>query len=164
MYSRFRHVIIPTGMFAAFFILGAMFFSRFGLSIDTQELRCLTTWFILIDKKDLDVKRGDLVSFKHLYGARGMPKDKLYAKFLRGVPGDKIVVREKYTLINGERFDVTMSFGLKLFKESKETYEREFIVPKGQYFFMGNTKTSNDSRFWGTMDQSAVEGKVYAVL
>lgn len=151
-------------MLLAFFLLLSLFFTRFGLSIDTQELRCLTTWFVLIDKGDHDVKRGDLVAFKHIHGAKGMPKGLMYAKFLRGVPGDKVTVRESYTIVNGERFDVSMSFGIEQFKETPSTYEREFIVPEGEYFFMGNTTTSNDSRFWGTIEQISVEGKVYAVL
>ncbi|MFQ3189327.1 MAG: conjugal transfer pilin signal peptidase TrbI [Paraglaciecola sp.] len=164
MYQKYRHVLIPVGMFGTFFLLGAIFFSRFSLSIDTQEFRCLTTWFVLVDHSDVDVKRGDIVAFIHKDGARGMPKGKRFAKYLRGIPGDKVVIRENYTSINGDRFDISMTAGIKHFNETMATYERDFVVQEGQYFFMGNTKTSNDSRFWGTMDQSAVEGKAYAIF
>jgi len=85
-------------------------------------------------------------------------------KVLRGVPGDKVKVTETYTEVNGERFHVSMSFGLNVLDETMSSYQREFIVPDGHYFFMGTTPFSNDSRFWGTIEQSTVVGKAYAIL
>lgn len=140
------------------------FFDRFKLSPDLQNYRCLDQWLFLVDKSDTDISKGQMVAFRHIDGAKKIPKNTGLIKILRGVSGDKVKVTEHYTEINGERFDLTMTFGLKVLQESASQYEKEFIVPAGHYFFMGTTKFSNDSRFWGVIPKEQVVGRTYAIL
>ncbi len=103
---------------------------------------------------------GDIIVFEY-------PKDPSldYIKRVVGVPGDVIEIRNKQFLRNGEPI--------------KEAYIRQteptvvvplrdnfgpFTVPEGEYFVMGdNRDNSQDSRFWGTVQKSAIRGKAWRI-
>ncbi len=103
---------------------------------------------------------GDVIVFKY-------PKDPSldYIKRVVGLPGDIIEMRDK-----------------KLFRnnvEVKESYVRNsdpqgivptrdnygpFTVPANEYFVLGdNRDNSQDSRFWGTVEKSAIRGKAWRI-
>ena len=164
MYQKYRNIIFPVALFGIAGLMMLLFFNRFKLSPDLQEYRCLDQWLFLVDKSDKDLKKGHMVAFHHKEGAKKIPKGIGLIKILRGVSGDRIKVTENYTEVNGVRFDISMTFGLKVLEDEAAIYEREFIVPEGHYFFMGTTKFSNDSRFWGTIAKEQVVGRSYAIL
>lgn len=117
-----------------------------------------------------DVRRGDVVVFK-------FPSDPTrdFIKRCVGLPGDKIEIRAKQTWVNGERLDET---GYTYFTDPHvypdnpllhESFSRRdhfgpYIVPEGQYFFLGdNRDNSNDSRFWGPVPRASIKGRALLV-
>ena len=81
-----------------------------------------------------------------------------YVKRLIGMPGD--IVREDddgYVWINGNRLDEPYVTDLARAQDS--TGERTWIVPDGEYFFMGDNRgDSCDSRVWGSVPRSNLIG------
>lgn len=127
--------------------------------------------------------RGDVVVFKY-------PQDPSlnYIKRLIGLPGDKVIYRNKELTVNGEKVSKALLAKLsvslnpsgepvEVFNETlggvqHETYnsyrftphEGEWVVPDGHYFVMGdNRDNSADSRFWGFVPEENMKGRAFYV-
>lgn len=73
-----------------------------------------------------------------------------------GIPGDEVDIRNGRVYVNGEELSELYMKG--------ETHQREFsfpvTVPEGKYIVLGdNREVSKDSRTFGFIDRSQVEGK-----
>lgn len=155
--------------------------------------------FILVNKFDYGIRlpvinkkiipigephRGDVVVFRY-------PKDPSvdYIKRIIGLPGDKIIYRNKTLYINGKQVPQEWlgryagpehslpAAGDTLYMEqlgkvrheillnSKSgTLNSEYVVPKGHYFAMGdNRDNSNDSRYWGFVPEGNLVGKAMII-
>ncbi len=108
-----------------------------------------------------------------------------YIKRVVGVPGDKITLRGKELLINGEAIeyspkeayvmpgtdDIMLGMSRRsetlgdvvheiLVDNSGSVSEQSVEVPEGMYFMLGdNRDRSNDSRFWGFVPEENLVGK-----
>lgn len=135
--------------------------------------------------------RGDIIIFwGDMYG-----KKERYIKRLVGLPGDKVRVRQGVVYVNGEAtkrkyiesfernnemidaYEETNHDNItyKVFYRSKQmkyhllfdqNNTKEFIVPEGSYFFMGDNRDySNDSRIdLGTIQAENIIGKASFIL
>lgn len=127
-------------------------------------------------------ERGDVVVFRY---PRQPQVD--YIKRVIGLPGDRIVYKDKMLYINGEpiaqepvgiyKGDASnRNIGSSLRKENLMGTEHEILVravpgiegeyrvPEGHYFVMGdNRDNSNDSRYWGYVPEQNLVGKAFLV-
>ena len=125
-------------------------------------------------------KRGDVIVFRY-------PEDPSidYIKRVIGVPGDKIVYRNKQLWINDQKInlkDLYPSPDDERFEELEETLGKvthliqlskdynylaqpqEYRVPPGHYFAMGdNRDNSKDSRFWGFVPDENLKGRAFFI-
>jgi len=108
------------------------------------------------------IRRGDVIVFKY-------PADpeRDFIKRVIGLPGDKLELRRKRVLINGQPIDEppTVHFleqpstGSPRLDDVREEYG-PVTVPANQYFMMGdNRDNSQDSRFWGFLPAHYVKGQ-----
>ena len=155
--------------------------------------------FILVNKYDYGIRlpvlnkkvygigspqRGDVVVFR-------FPKDPSvdYIKRVVGVPGDRVVYRDKTLFINGEKIPqipagtyigsgsgLSMS-GADVRSEALGEVKHDIlvaprvngvtadvVVPEGHYFVMGdNRDNSNDSRYWGFVPDENLVGKAFMI-
>ena len=114
-------------------------------------------------------KRGEIIVFK-------FPQDpsKDFIKRVVGIGGDTVEIKDKQVFINGELQEEEFSVhsDSRIFNNARmypqEMLNRDNIgpvtIPEGKLFVMGdNRDESNDSRFWGFVDQSAVKGKAFVI-
>jgi signal peptidase I len=126
-------------------------------------------------------KRGDVVVFTPPH-----EPDKNYVKRLVGLPGDTLFMRDKVLFVNGGpvaepyaqhldpldihnpamrwQLDHLVEPGLRLqYRPSRDNWG-PVTVPHDSYFVLGdNRDDSEDSRYWGFVDQSALKGKPLVV-
>jgi signal peptidase I len=114
-------------------------------------------------------KKGDIIVFKF----PGDPS-KDFIKRVVAVGGDTVEIREKQVYVNGKpEVNKHAIHSDPRFFDDPHLYPPEMLkrdnmapltVPKGKLFVMGdNRDESNDSRFWGLVDVSAVRGKAFII-
>jgi signal peptidase I len=109
-----------------------------------------------------DVRRGDVIVFKY-------PEDpeRDFIKRVIGLPGDRVELRNKRVLINGQPLEDPHAYYLEpplAGRPARPSDVREeygpVTVPDRQFFVMGdNRDNSQDSRYWGFLPASYVKGR-----
>lgn len=99
-------------------------------------------------------KRGELVSFTHKRSGL------TYLKRVVAIGGDTVEIREGRLLVNGAPLAEEYVSSSRLWR----TMQEQRIKP-GELFVLGdNRDNSEDSRYWGTVPESAVVGEPAMVL
>ncbi|MFZ1986470.1 MAG: signal peptidase I [Desulfatitalea sp.] len=108
-------------------------------------------------------QRGEVIVFK-------FPDDpsKDFIKRVVGVGGDTIRIVNKKVYVNGKPqenpYAIYMDPHTNPFGAPQRDNLGPITVPEGKLFMMGdNRDESNDSRFWGFVDVSAVRGKAFMI-
>jgi signal peptidase I len=100
------------------------------------------------------VRRGDLVSFTRRQSGL------TYLKRVVAVGGDTVEIREGKLLVNGEAVPEHYVSTSRLWRTMAATR-----IKSGELFVLGdNRDNSEDSRYWGTVPESAVVGEPALVL
>ena len=168
---------IPSGSMKPTLLVGDFILvNKFTYGI---RLPILDKEIVTMNKPD----RGDVMVF------RFPPEPKInFIKRVIGLPGDKIIYKNKQLFVNGELISKTdsqvvnltghdgQSYRVREYTEtlppiSHKIYEHltpgkdaEVIVPEGHYFVMGdNRDESDDSRFWGFVPDENIIGKAFAL-
>jgi signal peptidase I len=110
-----------------------------------------------------DPKRGDVVVFKY-----PEDPDKDFIKRVVGVGGDTIRIQNKQVFVNDALQEDAFAVHVdpRMFPHGFQPRDNfgPITVPEGKLFVMGdNRDESNDSRFWGFVDVSAVRGKAFMI-
>lgn len=161
------------GLLAGDFILVNKF--TYGLRIPVINLKAVEVH---------EPHRGDVMVFRY-------PHDTSinYIKRVIGLPGDRIVYRDRQLTVNGQvmeqspagdytysESDAHITFSRRmhekiggrehdiLLSEGSISGTLEITVPEGHYFVMGdNRDRSNDSRFWGTVPEANIVGRAFLI-
>jgi len=151
--------------------------------------------FILVDKNIYGYKlpltnitiienenpqRGDVVVFKY-------PEDRRinYIKRVIGLPGDRILYKDKRLYVNGNSYSLTtvdhnfdpieIADGEVFYEnnthkkylvlnQSQPPFNFQYQVPEDSYFVLGdNRDNSNDSRYWGPVPRENLVGKAFYI-
>lgn len=156
-----RHALISFSLIAAAILLIA---SKFTLAVPSQDYSCLYASYFLVDKQVVNIQRERLVAFKLPRNTPYFAKGTRWIKKLVGMPGDHIVVNIDAVLVNGKAYKNNMNLLLMKIDATEAEVTKEFYLADDQYFLIGETPLSYDSRFWGTIQRSDMIGDAYAML
>lgn len=139
-----KNVIASFSLIAAVILLLA---SKFTLAVPSQEYSCLFARYFLVDKTNITIKRDRLVAFNLPVDTPYFKMGSRWIKKLVGVPGDRVIVRIDEVLINGKSYKNNMRQLLMKIELAESAITREFVLAEDEYFMVGETPLSYDSRF-----------------
>ena len=103
----------------------------------------------IIDYKIHGLKRFDIVVVDE--------GSELIIKRVIGLPGELVEYKNNKLYINGKKVNDKYA--------SKETEDFSILVPKGEYFVLGDNRTNSlDSRVFGTFSKDKILGKTSMTL
>lgn len=151
-------VFMIVGMYMVYF------FSRYTFGTNVAITSCLNARLLIIDTWDVDVQKGELAAFRMNKENPFYPSGLKWVKKVAGTGGSRIQVFEDRVVSDGQVIKLSMSYVLRKLGKTAGGFERTVQIPEGQYFLMGETLTSYDSRFWGTVSQNEIIGQAYVVF
>jgi len=102
--------------------------------------------------------RGDLVAFR-FPGSRYYGEGTLFAKEVRGWPGDHLEIRDDRTVwLNGEFLDTVRATDSR--GRPVEPFYFRGAIPEGFYFLYAGVPNSYDSRYYGLAGRERIMGRV----
>lgn len=119
---------------------------------------------IAVDKLSSTIHRGDIVVFNRAPGDHDRAYPVLVKRVI-GLPGETISSIGETVLINGR--PLAQPWEPRLTGACVESSADIPLtkIPQGHYFVMGDCRgDSDDSRYWGTVPQANIIGKVSAVI
>lgn len=136
--------------------------ARNGLPVtighDFHDERCLPNVHVgfLMHWKPANIHQGDLLFFRPP-PELSYVKEPYVMKRVAGIPGDRLVIHGDIVSINGH----VIVTGLPLigyYHKPITGFEKNEIIPKNEYFMIGNHPRSDDSRYWGYLDYHQIAG------
>jgi signal peptidase I len=121
--------------------------------------QCLPwTWYFVSGGRPDTISVGDMVVFTPLgLDIPGLDADASIVKFVVGVPGDRYELSEDGFYINGFHYS-DLAYPQLLIEE------RNGEIPPGELLVAGVTQSSFDSRYFGTVPESAIVGTAVPAL
>lgn len=147
----------------ALVVLGLLV-SGYRIGLDAQRLigkpACMPSLVYLWTKTDGSApERGEYIVArmpKTNFGIGGREGDRI-VKIVAAVPGDNVRIAGTEMWINGEHKD-RLWLAKSLPGKGVGDYDVEMVLGERQYFVMGTTQESFDSRYWGPINREAIIG------
>ena len=150
----------------ALILAGKWFSSRYIIAGDPYKIRCIQEYSIyLIDKRDTTLVRDKLYLFRSKDLSPVYPAGTQILKYLRGMPGDQVeVARNDQIRVNNQ----VVAYGLALAEEKlgkrPESFHGKGVLQQDEFWFMGTSPRSFDSRYWGSVKREDILGRAYPIF
>lgn len=163
--SRKRFLINAGMALAAFLAVASPTVERYSIAVDSSDIRCIEDYSVfIVDEFNQTLVRGEIYAF-HADGlepffADGQP----LAKYLVGLPGDTVeITADQQIIINGEAIATTLQAAHRL-EMAPEDFVGSATLGSDEYWFMGDTLESFDSRYWGSVSRQQIVGRAHGVF
>ncbi len=162
LWMRSKNILI---IFIVVFCFLAYFNTRYLLGRNGAISNCLHTHYFLVDTWDKNLNKGDIAAFYQQNKNPFFETGQKWIKMVAAVNNDSVRVNPNSIVINDrKKYQLRTQYILGKLKRDFDSLKTKWIIPKEQYFFIGQSNTSFDSRFWGTVKRQDIIGKAYAVF
>lgn len=132
---------------------------------DRQVNRCLGYRFYLVDLKSRPSEIGDIAVFRAAASNPVFDEGEIVAKRLKAKAGDVVEINSRLEiLVNGE----VVAKGLPYLKAASDGTVSRYIgkrrLKEGEYWVLGDSPSSYDSRYWGVLRENQIIGKGHALF
>jgi conjugal transfer pilin signal peptidase TrbI len=160
-------------------VLPAIFYatSRWEIGIDPQTETSIlkkggeAARVFLVDKRiEEEIAVGDILVIRIPQAAQDMMQSigftypaATMAKRVAAMPGDHVLVDDRGVFVNGHQ----VASGLILadmFASDRGRLHGETVVPANTLYLLGDASNSFDSRYWGVVSVTEVEGKASVIF
>lgn len=145
---------------------------KYRLLLVVGELSCIPYKLVLVKMQraeHIEFERGQILAFlpygrltddlnQRLVDADG---NILVVKYLAGLPGDLIEVKDDRVSVGG--YDFGQLDLLEKLNAAPGSYDRAQLIAPGELAMMGTEKRSFDARYWGPINFDEVVGVVYPI-
>jgi signal peptidase I len=138
----------------------SIFSANYQIGINLTD--SLPGTFFLIEKDNVDLKQGDLVSFRNKNTILYPNKNLL--KIITGKPGDYITIDPQLRSYQINQYKFIAKEFSKTGKKLEFFQFKKNIIPDNKYFVTTPAKDSYDSRYFGFIDKSQIIGKAWAIF
>lgn len=164
-YERCQWAVLVCVFSAACVGAQYLFYRSWSIGIDNQIYRCIDARVYVVSKTDRIPVRDEIFAIVSKGAAPAIPDGELMAKYIRGLPGDKVTITEDAKIyVNGK----LMGEGLYHLRDASEEERRKFIgsrvLKDDEYWVMGTLPRSFDSRYYGPVRGWQIKGRVYAAF
>lgn len=159
----FSDIVLPMIVaFAIVFVVRAFIVGMYYIPSESMLPTLQVNDHVMVTKFTYQMEapeRGDIFVFKYPPNdSSGVPDGEKvdYVKRVIGLPGEVIEIKNGTVYIDGQPLEEPyLAEGTQMQDFGPET------VPEDAYFAMGdNRNNSNDSRYWGPVEEAYIEGKV----
>ena len=150
---------------ALLWIVGLSFADRYRIVYDPQLERCLPNHSVyLIDLKDKELHRGAIYAFSAKNMEPFYDDGTMMLKVLSGMPGDTVEVNKNQEIVvNGDVKQVGLQLANKLNVPVSHFFGKG-VLPEKHYWFLGESVSSFDSRYWGSVKDEQIIGRAYPLF
>ena len=141
------------------------FYNNYRIAWDRQILRCIDARFLLVDLKDKAIERDKLYAYTSKQSAPIIRDGSLVGKYVRGVPGDTVEIRDDDTVwVNGVKLAAGMPHLRGMTDAQKKKFYGSRVLRDGEYWMMGTKYLSFDSRYWGPINKDQIVARAYVIF
>lgn len=156
------------GIVLLMLVVGALafyFVTRYTFAYNGAVSDCLKTKLFLVDTWNKDVGRGDLAAFYMEKPNKLFKTGFKWIKLVAAQEGDVVDVTYDDLTVNGtDKHNINLWYTLPKLEMDMSQITAKVTVEANNFFMVGETSTSYDSRYWGTVDKKHIIGRAYAIF
>lgn len=162
---QLKHSLPMLSFMAALGAYSVYFTDRYVIAANSTVSNCLHATYFLVDKWDHDVGVGDLAAFQMMTKNPLYPTGRKWIKQVVATEGMTVSVnKEQVSVSDGRTIKSSMDHTMSYLKLQPSDIKPVVTLRQGEFFMMGDTRTSYDSRYWGPVEQQHILGKAYALF
>lgn len=154
------------GAVAVLCLIGWQFGQRYEIRYDPQVMSCIDAEILLVDTKDRSPRVGEVFAYRSKNAMPVYADGTHMAKYIAAGPGDRVEITDDLRiLVNGKQWAQGFPHlkGMSI-KEIRSKFCGARTLGEDEYWMLGTSPKSFDSRYWGSISSTQLLGRAYTIF